>query len=57
MLSFLPLMKNSVTTGFNFLLLIISAIILSKTINTFLFCLDCDIQLGCIHHAYYVNIP
>ena len=30
---FLPLIKNSVTTGFSFLLLIISATISSKTIN------------------------
>ena len=34
-LSFLPLINNSVTTGLSFLLLIISAIISSKTINTF----------------------
>ena len=31
--NFLPLMNNYVTTEFNFLLLIISAIISSKTIN------------------------
>ena len=36
-LSFLPLINNSVTTGFNFLLLIISEIISSKTINTLRF--------------------
>ena len=33
-LSFLLLINNSVTIGFSFLLLIISAIISSKTINT-----------------------
>ena len=32
MFNFLPLIKNSVTTGFSFLLLIISAITSSKTI-------------------------
>ena len=32
--TFLPLINNSVTTGLSFLLLIISAIISSKTINT-----------------------
>ena len=32
-LTFQPLINNSVTTGFNLLLLIISAIISSKTIN------------------------
>ena len=32
--NFLPLINNSVTTGLSFLLLIISAIISSKTINT-----------------------
>ena len=31
--NFLPLISNSVTTGFSFLLLIISAIMSSKTIN------------------------
>ena len=36
-LSFLPLINNSVTIGFNFLLLIISAIISSKTSNTLRF--------------------
>ena len=36
-LSFLPLIKNSVTIGFNFLLLIISAMISSKSINTLRF--------------------
>ena len=34
MFRFLPLRKSSVTIGFSFLLLIISANILSKTINT-----------------------
>ena len=40
--NFLPLINNSVTIEFSFLLLIISAIISSKTINTFpfLFYLD-----------------
>ena len=36
-LSFLPLINNSVTTGLSFLLLIISAIISLKTINTLRF--------------------
>ena len=35
MFNFLPLINNSVTNEFSFLLLIISAIILSKTINMF----------------------
>ena len=34
---FIPLINNLVTTGFNLLLLIISAIILSKTINILCF--------------------
>ena len=33
MFNFVPLRNNSVTTGFSFLLLIISSIISSKTIN------------------------
>ena len=37
MLSFLPLKNNSVTTGLNVLLAFISAIILSNTVNSFLF--------------------
>ena len=36
-LSFLPLINNSVTIGFNLLLLIISAIISSEIINTLRF--------------------
>ena len=36
-LSFLALKNNSVNTGLNFLLTLISAIVSSNTINTFLF--------------------
>ena len=47
---FLSLINNSVTIEFSFLLLIVSAIISSKIINTFLFFyLDCSIQ-------YFLNI-
>ena len=37
MLNFLPLINNSVTAGFSFMLLIISEILSSKTINTLRF--------------------
>ena len=56
-LSFLPLINNSVTIGFNLLLLIISAMISSKTINTLRFLLDCNLQYFCGHLAYHLNIP
>ena len=53
----LPLVNNSVTIGFSFLLLIISAIISSKTINTLRFFLDYILQYLCKHLAYYLNNP
>ena len=56
-LIFLFLINNSVPIGFSFLILIISAIISSKTINTFLFYLDCNLQYFCRHTAYYLKIP
>ena len=57
-LSFPPLVNNSVTTEFSFSSLIKSAIVSSKTINTFLFFhLDCNIQYFCRDSAYHLNIP
>ena len=57
-LSFLPLINNSVTTGFDLLLLIISAIISSKTISILrVFLLDCNLQYFYRHLAYHLNIP
>ena len=52
-LSFLPQINNSVTIGFCLLLLIISAIISSKIINTLGFLLDCNLQCFCRHLAYH----
>ena len=45
MVSFLPLIDNSVTAGLSFLLLSISAIISSKTINIYISYLDSSIFL------------
>ena len=49
MLSFLPLINNSVTIGLSFLLLSTSAIISSNTINI----LRCVLYLGCIAQYLY----
>ena len=57
MLRFLPLINNLATIGFSFLLLIMSAIISSKTINTLPFFLSCILQYFCNYHAYHLNIP
>ena len=61
MFNFMPLINNSVTIGLSFLLLIISAIIWSNTINTFLlllllFYLDSILQYFCKHLAYHLSI-
>ena len=56
-LNFQPLINNSVTIGFNLLLLIILAIISSKTINILRFVLDCNLQYFCRHLEYHLNIP
>ena len=53
---FLPLINNSVTIGFSFLLLIISAIISSKAISNLRFFLDCNLQYFYKHLAYHLNI-
>ena len=53
MFSFLPLMNNSVITGFSFLLLSISAIIPSKTIKILRPYLDCILQC---FYKYYIYI-
>ena len=55
MLRFLPLKNNSVTVGLNFLLDSISAIILSKTIDAFLFLLDHSLLNFHRHHQLFVN--
>ena len=57
MFNFLPLINNSVIIEVSFLLLIISAIISSKTINTFFFYLGCNHQFFCRHLACHLNIP
>ena len=49
MLGFVPLTNYSVTAEFSFLLSVISTIISSKTINNFLFYVDCNLQ-------YFVDI-
>ena len=49
------LINNSAIIEFSFLLLIIYAIISSKTINTLFFYEDCIYQYFCKHHAYHLN--
>ena len=49
-------MNNSVTTGLSFLLLSISAIILSNAINIFHFYLDCVLQYFYKYHPYHPSI-
>ena len=57
MFNFLPLINNSVTTGLNFLLLIISAITPSKTINILpFFYLYYILQYFYKHLAYHLTI-
>ena len=56
-LSFLPLINNSVTAGLSYLLPIISAIISSKIINTLRLFRDYILQYFCKHLAYHLNIP
>ena len=53
--SFLSLINNSVTIGLSFLLLIISAIISSNTINIFSFYLDCVFQYFYGYHPYHLS--
>ena len=55
-LRFQPLINNSVSIGFSLLLLIISAIISSKTINILRFFLDCTIQYFYKHVSCYLSI-
>ena len=54
MFNFLPLINNSIATGFSFLLLIILAIISSKTINNFY--LHCILQYFYKHLAYHLSV-
>ena len=56
MLSFLPLIKSSVTIELSFLLLIKSAIISLKTINFLRFFLGLYSSIFCRHLAYHLNI-
>ena len=56
MFSFLPLINNSVTVGLSFLLLIISAIGSSSTINTLHFLLGLYSSIFYENPAYYLNI-
>ena len=55
MFNFLPLINNSDTIEFSFLLLIISAIISSKTIKFLRFNPYCIHQHFCKHLAYHLN--
>ena len=55
MFSFLPLINKLVTIEFSFLLLIISAIITSKTINFCVLYLYCIHQYFCKHLACHLN--
>ena len=52
---FLPVINNSVTTEFSFLLPIISAIISSKTINILRSLSVLYYQYLCKHLAYHLN--
>ena len=56
MFNFLSVMNNSVTTGFSFLLLIMSAIMSSKTINILHFLFICILQYFYKHIADRLNI-
>ena len=55
--SFLPLINNSMTTGWSLLLLITSAILPSSTIVTFCSFLGLNsYQCFCRHHSYHLSI-
>ena len=56
MCSFLSRIDNSVIVGFSFLLLSVSAIILSNTINILHFLVDFIIQYYYKDHPYYLSI-
>ena len=56
MLSFLLLINISITIGLSFLLLIISAIISSETINTLRFFLGLYFSMLCRQLTYHLNI-
>ena len=56
MLIFLSLINSSVTTGFSFLLLIMSTNTSSKTINNLCFFQDCILQYFHKYLAYHFNI-
>ena len=56
MFDYLHIINNSASTGFIFLLLIISAIISSETINTLRFFLDCILQFFNKYLAYHLSI-
>ena len=56
MFSFLPLTNNSVTIGLRFLLLSISAIISSRTINDLRFFLNYIIQYFYKYQPYHLSI-
>ena len=56
MFSFLPLINNSVTIGLSLLLLSISAIVLSKQLIFWVFCLRCILQYFYKYHLYHSNI-
>ena len=55
MFNLLPLIKNSVTIESRFLLLIISAIMSSKTINILCFLPILYSSIFCTHLAYHLN--
>ena len=56
MFSFLPLINNSVTIGFRFLLLSISAIISLKTINILRFLFELHSSISCTFNPYHSSI-
>ena len=56
MFDYLHIISNSASTGFIFLLLIISAIISSEIINTLRFFLDCILQFFSKYLAYHLSI-
>ena len=56
-LSFLPLINNSVTIGFDLLLLSYQQSYHQKLLIFCVFILDCNLQYFCRHLAYHLNIP
>ena len=55
-INFLPLIYNSVNIGLRFLLLTVSPMILSKTINIFRFYLHFILKYFYKYHPHHLNI-